>query len=434
MLKATRLTCVDLFAGCGGLSLGLRSAGFDTLLFSELNRHAADTFQANLGKASLIRIGDIADLSDKKLNEIQKDWSAKGITVDLVTGGPPCQGYSGIGHRRTHAIDRADVPANHLFRHMIRVIERLQPKAFLFENVRGLLTGRWRPNGKSGEIWEEVRQAFEEIDGYEVGWDLIHAYDFGVPQNRPRIILVGVRKDLGVRVSKSDRSNTVHNPRGLIPNRRESPPNIRDAIGDLVDTSFHRGKRATENYPRKAQTKFQRRARQTRHGKQIATGNLLTEMEYSMHSERVVARFDSLRGINAEGQTTAPKTKKFAQRVLPVTWNNERPSITVTSLPDDFVHYGQSRILTVREWARLQTFPDWFSFTGPRTTGGSRRAGRPLDGIWERELPKYTQIGNAVPVRLGYWLGKHVKELLRSSRRRTKHTTPTKRKKKSVRQ
>ena len=93
------------------------------------------------------------------------------------------------------------------------------------------------------------------------------------------------------------------------------------------------------------------------------------------------------------------KTKNFSQRVLKAKWGNSTPNITATSLPDDYVHYSQPRnIFTVREWARLQMFPDWYKFCGSRTTGGLRRAGNPQDGNFDRELPKYTQIGNAVPV------------------------------------
>jgi DNA (cytosine-5)-methyltransferase 1 len=109
----------------------------------------------------------------------------------------------------------------------------------------------------------------------------------------------------------------------------------------------------------------------------------------------------------------AMRTKKFAQRVLPSHWGSGGPSITATSLPDDYVHYCQPRILTVREWARLQMFPDWYIFKGARTTGGRRRAGDPSIGQWERDVPKYTQIGNAVPVELARKIGVHLAGLLR---------------------
>ena len=107
------------------------------------------------------------------------------------------------------------------------------------------------------------------------------------------------------------------------------------------------------------------------------------------------------------------KTKKFAQRVLPKFWDAKGPNITATSLPDDYVHFSQPRSLTVREWARLQMFPDWYVFKGKRTTGGTRRAGNPLIGEWEREVPKYTQIGNAVPVELARRIGYNIIKILK---------------------
>src|SRR5690606_28591625 len=106
------------------------------------------------------------------------------------------------------------------------------------------------------------------------------------------------------------------------------------------------------------------------------------------------------------------RTKKFAQRALPARWTDKGPTITATSLPDDYVHYAQPRTLTVREWARIQMFPDWYEFSGPRTTGGLRRAGNPRNGMHGREVPKYTQIGNAVPVKLAFELGRHFAKIL----------------------
>ena len=111
----------------------------------------------------------------------------------------------------------------------------------------------------------------------------------------------------------------------------------------------------------------------------------------------------------------AYRTKKFAQRLLPEQWPEGGPSITATSLSDDYVHFSQPRTLTVREWARLQGFPDWYRFSGSRTTGGLRRAGNPRLGLFDRELPKYTQIGNAVPVNLAKEIGQHCALLLRAS-------------------
>jgi DNA (cytosine-5)-methyltransferase 1 len=146
-------------------------------------------------------------------------------------------------------------------------------------------------------------------------------------------------------------------------------------------------------------------------GRVFRKGDPVTEHEYSKHNGTVLAKFRAM--IKSGGEVPEEfKTKKFAQRVLLKRWGNKPPNITATSLPDDYVHYDQPRSLTVREWARLQLFPDWYRFEGKRTTGGIRRAGNPRQGVFDREVPKYTQIGNAVPVGLAEEVGKHFKLIL----------------------
>jgi DNA (cytosine-5)-methyltransferase 1 len=190
-------------------------------------------------------------------------------------------------------------------------------------------------------------------------------------------------------------------------------------LGDLVDDvvadtlrsgTFEPGKFETPKYPRPAKTKIQK---YLRNPPPWAAGHpvTLTEQEYSKHKWTVVDKFDHMianNGVIPEHY----QTRKFSQRVLPPNWGNKEPHMTATSLPDDYVHYSQPRILTVREWARLQMFPDWYQFAGKRTTGGIRRAGNPQAGNFDREVPKYTQIGNAVPVRLAEKVGKHFREIL----------------------
>jgi DNA (cytosine-5)-methyltransferase 1 len=140
-------------------------------------------------------------------------------------------------------------------------------------------------------------------------------------------------------------------------------------------------------------------------------GDLITDHEYSNHSDDIVKKFRYMIKNKSEIPEEM-KTKKFSQKVLPKKWGKKGPSITATSMPDDYVHFQQPRVLTVREWARLQTFPDWYIFTGKRTTGGRRRAGDPEAGQWVRDVPKYTQIGNAVPVGLARAIGEHLKKLI----------------------
>ncbi len=412
-----QLTVIDLFAGCGGLSLGLEQSGFRPLLVSELNDSALDTYMSNRQGQGIEPFTDIKRLTNKRLKKLRREWAENGIEqVDLVCGGPPCQGYSGIGHRRTHKVTRAEIPSNYLYKQMIRVIKAVEPKAFLFENVRGLLSGRWTPDGKKGEIWQEVLESFRKLKGYAVYWSLVHAKDYGVPQNRPRILMVGIRRDflesIGVKPPAYDGMGPSAIEAGFLPAPRAGlkAPDLEDVFGDLIDPHYCPGGR-TDKYPRPAQTKFQREMRTGRNRRLLADNVLLTEHEYSDHSERVREKFQSM--IDNGGTIPARfRTKKFAQRLLDKTWGPGGPTITATSLPDDYVHFAQPRSLTVREWARLQTFPDWYEFKGPRTTGGSRRAGIPSKGIWDREVPRYTQIGNAVPVRLARCVGEHLKEML----------------------
>jgi DNA (cytosine-5)-methyltransferase 1 len=413
--KRRKLTCIDLFAGCGGLSLGLENANFHPLLFSEINGHAAETYEANRPKG-VKRIGDIYKLTDPDLKGYLEEWKKEGVDeVDLVCGGPPCQGYSGIGHRRTFKLAKEDIPSNHLFLEMVRVIRCVQPKMFLFENVRGLLNARWTPSGKKGEIFKAVMEAFQSIDGYTIQWDLLHAKSYGVPQNRPRVIMIGIRNNvLTEKLKRFKEKATSETPfgveSGFIPAPSEWPPNIEELLSDLVDPEYL-GKSATPTYLKAPTTDIQRKLRTRLDGTIAGVGEPLSEQEYSNHADYIQKKFAFMIANNGEIPEKY-KTKKFAQRVLPTLWGDEGPNITATSLPEDYVHYSQPRSPTVREWARIQTFPDWYQFKGPRTTGGRRRAGDPSKGIWDRDVPRYTQIGNAVPVLLAEKIGLHLASIL----------------------
>jgi len=415
-----KLSCVDLFSGCGGIALGLERAGFKPLLFSEINDHAAASYQANRSK-DILRIKDIADLSNSRIESLKREWKQKlGIErLDLVTGGPPCQGYSGIGHRRTFKLDKSSIPSNQLFKEMVRVIKGFEPKIFLFENVQGLLASSWNRDGSGGSIFKEVVGTFKSLTQYEVRWQLVSAGDYGVPQNRPRVLLVGVLKELCVEVPAAiPDETTILAPTaivdGLLPPSLGTPaPSIESALSDLVDRNFQYG-RETTKYPLAPQTDLQRQLRRQKSGTGQLADDQLTEHKYSKHKPRIQQKFQYM--IDHGGRIPERmQTKKFAQRVLPRVWGEAGPTITVTSMPDDYVHFSQARSLTVREWARLQTFPDWYRFEGPRTTGGRRRAGDPSKGIWERDVPRYTQIGNAIPVELAFHVGKHLASLIRKS-------------------
>ena len=408
---------VDLFAGCGGLSRGLQDAGFECIAFNEINSDAADSFSLNFPNS--IRLdGDIRNaVSDKVIHNTILP-AAKGREIDLVCGGPPCQGFSGIGHRRSFSIEKEDIPTNHLFEEMIRVIVGIQPKVFLFENVQGLLSSKWNSSGTKGEIFRDVWKAFDSIEGYTSQPTLLHAYGFGVPQNRPRVMILGVRNDVlersGITPVQFDSSKSstsfltqLRNNGGLFPKWEGSTaPGVKEAIGDLEYDDWSESEGIHRNPP---SSEFQ---------KQMRSGlrnNELTDHIVSNHSTKVRDRFQYMIDNQISNIRDLPehmRTKKFSQKLLPVDWGDGKPTITCCSNSDDYVHYSMPRALSVREWARLQTFPDHHLFSGPRTTGGPRRAGNPDEGIWDREVPKYTQIGNAVPPKLAIAIGTRINEIL----------------------
>lgn len=430
---------IDLFAGCGGLSLGFEHANFTPVFVNELNDDARATYLANrtyliagkpFNERTELHSADVNDLDGPRLESLMKHLEALDIglkfgersNLAVLTGGPPCQGFSGIGHRRSYAVDKAFLPSNQLYAKMASIIEAVRPRVFLFENVKGLLSSRWTSEGEKGEIWRDVYGRFVRLGaehGYVVRWKLVHAKDYGVPQNRPRVLIVGFRNDLveslgdKLKISAHKEDAVLC---GMLPAYGEKAPDLEEIFGDLEDKQVTRllraqdfdEKFATHFYPRAASGKWQQYYRPGSMSKSMAP---LLEQEYSRHSAKVVEKFSAM--ISNGGKIPEEfKTKKFAQRVLPRSWNNQGPSITACSLADDYVHYSQPRSLTVREWARLQTFPDDYVFKGKRTTGGLRRAGNPQAGNFDREVPKYTQIGNAVPVKLAEAVALHFAALL----------------------
>lgn len=436
-IKARNL--IDLFAGCGGLSLGFEHAGFTPVLVNELNDDARATYLQNrghlVGKQPFnmqpeLHSSDVNGLTDEKLESVALYLNSVGMDVefgpsgniDILAGGPPCQGYSGIGHRRSYSVDKSEIPSNRLYEKMAHIIEVVRPRIFLFENVKGLLSSRWSATGDRGEIWRDVYGRFQRLGrekGYTVRWKLVYAKDYGVPQNRPRVLIVGFRNDLVEKLSnfidiEADCEDAVKC--GFIPPYGDVAPDLDEALGDLVDPQIvkrlkaqdYNGDFATKAYPKAAVGRWQEYFRPGDLSQPLA---LVSDHDYSRHSPKVVAKFSAMHANGGEIPVEF-KTKKFAQRLLPARWGNVGPTITACSLADDYVHFSQPRSLTVREWARLQTFPDTYVFCGKRTTGGLRRAGNPREGNFDREAPKYTQIGNAVPVKLAEAIGKHFDMIL----------------------
>ena len=241
--------------------------------------------------------------------EFRRDFRKE--SIELVAGGPPCQGFSGIGIRRSYSVDKSQLPSNHLYQDMAFFIHRMRPKLFLFENVEGLLRSRWTKDGKKGEIFEDVLTTFKGIPDYDVKLKLVHAKDYGVPQNRPRVLLVGKRSDVPGRFF--DGEDAVYG--GYLPQPTSDYPNIEEIFSDLLDPKFKYGGK-TMYYPSEALNNWQMEIRRSPDTGNVALkGQPLTEHEYSKHSDIVVERFTHM--INHRGEIPEHLRTKISQRLLP---------------------------------------------------------------------------------------------------------------------
>lgn len=341
------LGAVDLFAGAGGLSLGFKRAGIEILVANDFNKSACKTYKHNFPETPCleenIREIDAEDLMEKG------DFSKE--DVDLIIGGPPCKGFSMGGKR-----DPND-PRNSLFREYLKIVDDLDPSVIVMENVKGLLT--LDSGSYKDKILEELKQRGYNVEDMP---KTLNAADYGVPQSRKRVIFVGVKED-------SDMSlDNLEFPKS------GNKVSVEEAIDDLA---FLGVGTSSSEYQRPPKSEYQQKMRRN--------ADKIHNHKSPNHSERIQKRFELMdAGKGMESIEEKYRTKKHTVRKF----DPDLPSRTVTTLPEDFVHYSRNRIPTVREMARLQSFPDDFVFKGPRTTGGSRRS---------KEVPQYSQVGNAVP-------------------------------------
>ncbi|MFG0763041.1 DNA cytosine methyltransferase [Aeromonas media] len=401
-------TFIDLFSGCGGLSLGLMQAGWKGLFAIEKTSGAFETLQHNLlggGRYTYDWPNWLPKLNmtvDTLLENHKGNLSLLAGKVDLIVGGPPCQGFSLAGKRDP------DDPRNKLAEQYIDVVRLVKPKLLLLENVRGFNTKFTKGRGEGSEPYSKiVKEKLEEL-GYGVSYKVITSSDWGVPQRRPRFILIakfGVPSDLFNPFEDIDafRLNFL-NMKGLNSN---SPVSAKDAIYDLeIFDSKNKKKKLIENTD-SGQTGFfeldYKPPKTINNYIKLLRDGLTNEKPNSLrlprHTKAVSERFELILKICTKGTTICNefrdslKMKKHSLTPL----HPDLPSATVTTLPDDILHYSEPRILTVRENARLQSFPDWFSFKSAYTTGGKMR---------KLTCPRYTQVGNAVPPLLGEAMGR----------------------------
>ncbi len=403
-------TYIDLFAGCGGLSLGLNQSGWKGLFAIEKSPFAFSTLKYNLiNQLNHFNWPDWLEQKEHDINEILKNYTdelfAMRGKVDLIAGGPPCQGFSTAG-RRVEKDHR-----NELIYSYIKFIRVVQPKIIFFENVKGF-TQRFKKNRTKGTKYSELvekalKRSGKNFIGYNVFGALINFAEYGIPQKRTRFILVGIRKDLD-----SDQKNTPNDFfKSLAKNKSDFlinkglglSHNLKDAISDLllangsVDSPDTKGFQSA--YYGKPESLYQSVLR-----KDVA--KLIPDSHrFTNHGIDTVDMFNVLlsnapRGKRIEGETK----KKFNLKKRGLTvLSSQDQAPTLTSHPDDYVHYSEPRILTVREYARIQSFPDWFEFKEKYTTGGKLR---------RIEVPRYTQIGNAIPPLFGEQAGLALKSII----------------------
>ena len=399
---ASPLLFVDAFAGCGGLSLGLKRAGWKGLLAIEKDPFAFETLSTNFppfdGPLSYNwptnierRAWDIHEL----LADRKEALAGLAGNVDLLAGGPPCQGFSNAGRRRL------DDPRNKLFEAYLELVDVLRPRLVLIENVRGFKSDfKVSEQGATHNFATALERGLSAR--YDVASAVIQTRDFGVPQARPRFFLVGAMKDEACGDRIATFFEDLGRQAGGFLNERQLPrwPTARDAISDLevahngtVPSVDSKGFDAIAYNP--PRTPYQQAMREHHEGAPPDT-------RLARHRPDIRDRFaDIIKTCREEGRLNvtisaetrkAHRLKKMAIRVLdPLSF-----APTITSLPDDLLHYSEPRTLTVRENARLQSFPDWFAFKGNFTTGGHRR---------RREVPRFTQVANAVPPLLAEQLG-----------------------------
>ncbi len=404
MVQAEKPIAIDLFAGAGGFGLGFEMAGFSVPLSVEIDAWAADTLRYNRPNMTVVQ-GDIRDFNT--------EISVKEICIfkpDIIIGGPPCQGFSVAGPAQKDFQD----PRNSLFINFAQWISFLEPKAFVMENVKGLLS---RKNPEGIKVIDIIKRTFQDI-GYFVEVWILNAAEYGVPQLRERIFIVGnkIGKELNI-PSKTHSLDLLHLSRyqlSVLDDNHILPAlNLWDAISDLPELNPREGNEE-QSYSGSPHNNYQKWVRNS--------SNILYNHVAMEHSERIVERF---RHINwGESSSDVPKEHGARRRNSngelshkSYDQNNRRlnpyqPSHTIAaSFYANFIHPFQHRNLTAREGARIQSFPDNYRFLGKKTVVSHKllqREGR-LD---EKFLCQYNQIGNAVPPLLAQAIAIHLQKQL----------------------
>lgn len=413
---------IDLFAGCGGLSLGLSMAGLEGLFAIEKDPMAFGTFSENfLGKRKLPvkkfawpswleqKAWGIDDLLAEHHTELA---NLKG-KIEILAGGPPCQGFSFAGRR-----EESD-PRNLLFERYVGVVDAIRPSAIILENVPGMKVAHATKTNDgirqqaSESYYDKLKESLESI-GYEVHCELMDASRFGVPQKRSRLIVLGLNNSISAKLDGG-----VHRVFQLLEEKRQEQlfkfrlpefVTASDAISDL-NTDHSLRQPCADPYSPSGFEEAVYLGPDTAYQKLMnkhCRKDAMDSMRLARHRQEVRERFTRILQECKPGVLMDKESReRFGLKKHRIyLMSRNLPAPTITTLPDDVLHYSEPRILTVRESARIQSFPDWFRFSGKFTTGGSMRS---------KECPRYTQVGNAVPPFLARAIGLAVTAALKEA-------------------
>lgn len=356
-----KYTVVDLFCGAGGLSRGFMDAGFDVVLGVDFDDAALMTFGKNHGKAVPMKL-DLFDLDN--VVKIKDFLDNKGINLDVLVGGPPCQGFSLAGKREK------DDDRNKLYKAMVKTAEIIKPKFVVLENVPGMLTLY------DGKVKKKIFSDFEKL-GYKMNVKVLYAPDYGVPQIRKRAFFVGILNGI----------DAFEYPTPIL--NQEEYISCAEAINDLPSliNDYDYCLDTIREYATEPNSKYQ---------KEMRKRSLKAYNHYpTKHEEKTVKTIALVPDGGNYKDLPLEISEKFKYHESMTRYSSKKPSLTIDTGHRTHFHYKYNRIPTVRENARLQSFADDFIFYGSKQQ-------------------QYKQVGNAVPPKLGNAVAKQILKMLES--------------------